>query len=138
MIPTAARNVAWTLVQDMWLGLQSKFIPERLETEVSTTISGTEVPATSISNSHIVASERVLIANVELSVRDNGMGPGRTTLAFDLEAAFLDVGLRRCIDEGDFVSFAEAIEHSVGENDGAFAHAAVLPGDFAGHEIEAH
>ena len=41
-----ASTVAWTLVQDLCLGLQSKFISERLETEVSTTISGTKVPAT--------------------------------------------------------------------------------------------
>src|SRR5207249_1383964 len=74
-----------------------------------------------------VGRQAAHVADVEAAVGDDRVGPGGAAEVVDLEPALLGVALGRRFGQGDFVAFAEAVQHAVGVDQRALPHAAGLP-----------
>src|SRR5437660_1218273 len=88
---------------------------------------------------YVVAEEEVLVAEVELAVGYDGVGPGIFAAVLGLfEAAVFFVGFGGGFDEDDLaaagVFFAE-VEAVVGVGDGAFADLRLLPLGLAADQV---
>lgn len=86
----------------------------------------------------VVAGEELLVAEVEFTVGDDGMGPDSTVpaalggLRVERELAVFGPFGGGCFDQGDDAFlFAEAIEAIIGIGNGAFADAFLRPDFFA-------
>ena len=86
---------------------------------------------------HVVCGQRFLIANIEAATRNNRMSPTWTPVAFNLESPLFHVFTGARIHQGNFVVFAEQIQHSVSSDECSLADTAVLPHGLAGQEIHA-
>ena len=76
----------------------------------------------------VVGKEEILIAEQEVSVGHDGVGPAPFAAAVRLpEAAFLNILFWIGFDQRNRALFAPEIEMPIGEGEGSFADAALFP-----------
>ena len=98
----------------------------------------------SVQSFNIVAEQRVLVADVEFTVGDDGMGPRGFVGAVRLfKTATLEVLLPVWFDQKDRAVLDAVIDSAVGEGHRAFGHTAfvaigLVPQDFARRKVETH
>ncbi len=88
----------------------------------------------------VVAEDDVLLAEVELAIDDDGVGPtGAFAAAGGFEGRDFGVVFGGGFDEGDGAVLEMEVEVTIGRGDGgaAFAGAALFPNHIAGHQLSA-
>src|SRR3954467_13293108 len=88
---------------------------------------------------HVVAEQRVHVANVELAVGDYGVGPSFTSAAIGLvEATMLLIAVWAGIDQRyRALLFRAQVKMSIGVGDASLAHALVAPFDLSREHVHA-
>src|ERR1700722_6808193 len=91
---------------------------------------------------HVIAPQHPLIAQEEVAVGDDRIGPrlglAAVGLARRIEASLFAVAVRRRFDEGGLAVLAVHVETAVGIADRAGADARVLPLLLASGELDTH